>query len=179
MSKSKVLLKFADDENYYKCEIQRMSEHMVKVSGLIQDLSGFQIFSDSHVMIGDYSKYVYEYDNPHLDENVFEYTDNGAVYPSEGKDKSLKETLLDELKAYTQEQNQIVANDMAKKLSKESKNITSVLDKTAQASDSQLAELQMTIVDIYATMQEILVALNNSGKTTVDETEENNEEKGV
>lgn len=161
MAKSKVLLKFADDPNFYKCEVQRMSEHMIKVIGLIQDLSGFQLFSDSHVMIGDYSTYVHEYDNPNLDENVFEYTDNGAEYPSEGADKSLKETILDELKAYTREQNQILTNDMTKTLSKESKNISDTLEKTTELTDSQFEELQETIVDIYATMQEILLALNN------------------
>ena len=71
MSKTKVLLKFADDNNFYKCEVQRMSEHMIKVIGLIQDLSGFQLYSDSKELIGDYSTYVYEYNNPNLGENIF------------------------------------------------------------------------------------------------------------
>lgn len=167
MAKTKVLLKFADDENFYKCEVQRMSEHMIKVSGLVQDLSGFQIFSDSHVMIGDYSTYVYEYDNPNLDENVFEYTDNGANYPEEGADKSLKETIKDELKTIILEQSQSLTKQFTEAMTKTTKSIDELMDKTSDVNNSQLEEIQESIIDIYTTMQEILVALHS--KDTTDE----------
>jgi hypothetical protein len=163
MSKTKVLLKFADDNNFYKCEVQRMSEHMIKVIGLIQDLSGFQLYSDSKELIGDYSTYVYEYDNPNLGENIFEYTDNGAVYPSEGADKSLEESIMEKVKNYTDTQSQILQTNFSKTLDKTKDAINEVMSEDKNVSLSQFNELQDTVIDIYSTMQEILVTLN-SGK---------------
>jgi hypothetical protein len=163
MSKTKVLLKFADDNNFYKCEVQRMSEHMIKVIGLIQDLSGFQLYSDSKELIGDYSTYVYEYDNPNLGENIFEYTDNGAVYPSEGADKSLEESIMEKVKNYTDTQRQILQTSFSKTLDKTKDAINEVMSEYKNVSLSKFNELQDTVIDIYSTMQEILVTLN-SGK---------------
>jgi hypothetical protein len=163
MSKTKVLLKFADDNNFYKCEVQRMSEHMIKVIGLIQDLSGFQLYSDSKELIGDYSTYVYEYDNPNLGENIFEYTDNGAVYPSEGADKSLEESIMEKVKNYADTQSQILQTNFSKTLDKTKDAINEVMSEDKNVSLSQFNELQDTVIDIYSTMQEILVTLN-SGK---------------
>jgi hypothetical protein len=163
MSKTKVLLKFADDNNFYKCEVQRMSEHMIKVIGLIQDLSGFQLYSDSKELIGDYSTYVYEYDNPNLGENIFEYTDNGAVYPSEGADKSLEESIMEKVKNYADTQSQILQTNFSKTLDKTKDTINEVMSEDKNVSLSQFNELQDTVIDIYSTMQEILVTLN-SGK---------------
>jgi hypothetical protein len=163
MSKTKVLLKFADDNNFYKCEVQRMSEHMIKVVGLIQDLSGFQLYSDSKELIGDYSTYVYEYDNPNLGENIFEYTDNGAVYPSEGADKSLEESIMEKVKNYADTQSQILQTNFSKTLDKTKDAINEVMSEDKNVSLSQFNELQDTVIDIYSTMQEILVTLN-SGK---------------
>jgi hypothetical protein len=163
MSKTKVLLKFADDNNFYKCEVQRMSEHMIKVIGLIQDLSGFQLYSDSKELIGDYSTYVYEYDNPNLGENIFEYTDNGAVYPSEGTDKSLEESIMEKVKNYADTQSQILQTNFSKTLDKTKDAINEVMSEDKNVSLSQFNELQDTVIDIYSTMQEILVTLN-SGK---------------
>lgn len=169
MSKTKVLLKFADDNNFYKCEVQRMSEHMIKVIGLIQDLSGFQLFSDSKEMIGDYSSYVYEYQNPNLGENIFEYTDNGAVYPSEGSDKSLEESIMEKIKSYTSEQTQILQTEFGKVIDKTKSDIDKIMDTNETVSLSQFNELQDTIIDIYSTMQEILMKLNeNSGEDNKD-----------
>lgn len=165
MSKTKVLLKFADDNNFYKCEVQRMSEHMIKVIGLIQDLSGFKLYSDSKELIGDYSTYVYEYDNPNLGENIFEYTDNGAVYPSEGADKSLEESIMEKVKNYTDTQSQILQTNFSKTLDKAKDAINEVMSEDKNVSLSQFNELQDTVIDIYSTMQEILVSLN-SGKDT-------------
>lgn len=164
MSKTKVLLKFADDNNFYKCEVQRMSEHMIKVIGLIQDLSGFQLYSESKEMIGDYSTYVYEYQNPNLGENIFEYTDNGAKYPSEGADKSLEESIMEKMKNYTSEQTQIIQTKFGKAIDKTKSDIDKIMDANETVSLSQFNELQDTIIDIYSTMQEILMKLNeNSG----------------
>ena len=165
MSKTKVLLKFADDNNFYKCEVQRMSEHMIKVIGLIQDLSGFQLYSDSKELIGDYSTYVYEYNNPNLGENIFEYTDNGAVYPSEGADKSLEESIMEKVKNYADTQSQILQTNFSKTLDKTKDAINEVMSEDKNVSLSQFNELQDTVIDIYSTMQEILVSLN-SGKDT-------------
>ena len=164
MSKTKVLLKFADDNNFYKCEVQRMSEHMIKVIGLIQDLSGFQLYSESKEMIGDYSTYVYEYQNPNLGENIFEYTNNGAEYPSEGADKSLEESIMEKMKNYTSEQTQILQTKFGKAIDKTKSDIDKIMDTNETVSLSQFNELQDTIIDIYSTMQEILMKLNeNSG----------------
>jgi hypothetical protein len=136
---------------------------MIKVIGLIQDLSGFQLYSDSQELIGDYSTYVYEYDNPNLGENIFEYTDNGAVYPSEGADKSLEESIMEKVKNYADTQSQILQTNFSKTLDKTKDAINEVMSEDKNVSLSQFNELQDTVIDIYSTMQEILVTLN-SGK---------------
>lgn len=161
---TKVLLKFADDENFYKCEVQRMSEHMVKVSGLIQDLSGFQIFSESKTMIGDYSEYTYEYDNPNLDDNVFEYTDNEAKYPDEGADKSQKEQIKDELKVYTDELIQKAKASISQSVEEAIDSINKVVSKVEEATEAQalqVDELQTTLIDLYEAINSLNETLNN------------------
>lgn len=167
---TKVLLKFADDDNFYKCEVQRMSEHMIKVIGLIQDLSGFQIFSEAKTMIGDYSKYTYEYANPNLDENTYEYTDNGAVYPDEGSDKSQKEQIKDELEVYADS----LITKAKKSINDTVSNIESELKADIEdmdlATGSQITELQDTLLELYEAIDTLTELLNETLSTTDDTT---------
>lgn len=172
--KSRVLLKFADDENFYKCEVQRMSEHMIKVVGLIQDLSGFQIFTDSKDMIGDYSNYVHEYANPNLGDNIYEYTDNGAMYPDEGADKSLKEQILDELKTYIDAQAEIIETKLNKSLDDLKRELNQTIESNKEDAIAQFDELQDTLIDVYSTIQDISFTVNTiaGDKTRNSDSEE-------
>lgn len=168
MATTRVLLKFTDDDNYYRCEVQRMSEHMIKVIGLIQDLSGFQIFSDSLVMIGDYSAYTYEYANPYLDSNTYEYTDNGAKYPSEGADKSQKEQIKEELEAYTDtliSKAKKTLNDTVTEVQTE---INKSITELNESASTQIDEIQASLLEVYEAVMELVNTINATVKTETD-----------
>lgn len=168
MATTRVLLKFTDDDNYYRCEVQRMSEHMIKVIGLIQDLSGFQIFSDSLVMIGDYSTYTYEYANPYLDSNTYEYTDNGAEYPSEGADKSQKEQIKEELEAYTDtliSKAKKTLNDTVVEVQSE---INKSITELNESASTQIDEIQASLLEVYEAIMKLVDTINATVKTDTD-----------
>ena len=78
-------IKIVGDTTKYQGKLERMGLHLIKVSGLIQHTSGFRLYLDNDVLIGDYSNFVYPYLDPDLGEGVYEYSDNNMDYDDEGK----------------------------------------------------------------------------------------------
>ena len=73
-------IKIVGDTTKYQGKLERIGLHLIKVSGLIQHTSGFRLYLDNDVLVGDYSTFVYPYLDPNLGEGVFEYSDNNMQY---------------------------------------------------------------------------------------------------
>ena len=71
--------------------IRIVGDTTIKVSGLIQHESGFRLYLDNDVMIGDYSKFIYPYEDPNLGEGVYMYSDNNLVYEEEVNKPTIEE----------------------------------------------------------------------------------------
>ncbi len=70
-------IKFLDNDDHFQGIIKVIDEHTVEVRNCFRNLSGFQLFTDSDFMFGDYSKFNYDYEEPIAEENVYKYTDDG------------------------------------------------------------------------------------------------------
>ena len=80
-----MFIRIVGDTTKYQGKLERIGLHLIKVSGLIQHESGFRLYLDNDVMIGDYSKFIYPYEDPNLGEGVYMYSDNNMNYEDEGK----------------------------------------------------------------------------------------------
>lgn len=78
-------VKIVGDTAKYHAKLERMGEHLIKVSGLVQNTNGFRMYLDNDTLIGDYSKYIYPYLDPTLGEGIYMYSDNNMNYEDEGK----------------------------------------------------------------------------------------------
>ena len=76
-------IKIVGDTTKYQGKLERVGTHLIKVSGLIQHTSGFRLYTDNDVLVGDYSKFVFPYLDPTLGEGVYEYSDNDMSYDGE------------------------------------------------------------------------------------------------
>jgi hypothetical protein len=76
-------IKIVGDTTKYQGKLERVGLHLIKVSGLIQHTSGFRLYTDNDILVGDYSKFVYPYLDPHLGEGIYEYSDNDMSYEDE------------------------------------------------------------------------------------------------
>ena len=73
-------IKIVGDTTKYQGKLERVGLHLIKVSGLIQHTSGFRLYLDNDVLVGDYSTFVYPYLNPNLGEGIYMYSDNNLSY---------------------------------------------------------------------------------------------------
>ena len=78
-------IKIVGDTTKYQGKLERVGLHLIKVSGLIQHTSGFRLYLDNDVLVGDYSTFVYPYLDPNLGEGVYEYSDNNMDYEEDEK----------------------------------------------------------------------------------------------
>ena len=78
-------IKIVGDTTKYQGTLERIGLHLIKVSGLIQHTSGFRLYLDNDVLVGDYSTFVYPYLDPNLGEGVYEYSDNNMDYEEESQ----------------------------------------------------------------------------------------------
>ena len=69
-------IKFLNSEEHLDGKVKIIDDHTIEVSGCNKNLSGFQLFTDSDFMFGDYSKYKYDYEQPDLGTNVHRYTND-------------------------------------------------------------------------------------------------------
>lgn len=86
-----MFIRIVGDTTKYKGKLERIGLHLIKVSGLIQHESGFRLYLDNDVMIGDYSKFIYPYEDPNLGEGVYMYSDNNLVYEEEVNKPTIEE----------------------------------------------------------------------------------------
>ena len=84
-------IRIVGDTTKYQGKLERIGLHLIKVSGLIQHESGFRLYLDNDVMVGDYSNFVYPYLDPNLGEGVFMYSDNNMDYEEESTKPSKEE----------------------------------------------------------------------------------------
>lgn len=91
-------IKIVGDTTKYQGKLERMGLHLIKVSGLIQHTSGFRLYTDNDILVGDYSQFVYPYLDPTLGEGVYEYSDNDMSYDDEeqpSKDEQERQKIED------------------------------------------------------------------------------------
>lgn len=86
-----MFIRIVGDTTKYQGKLERIGLHLIKVSGLIQHKSGFRLYLDNDVMVGDYSKFIYPYEDPNLGEGVYMYSDNNLVYEEEINKPTIEE----------------------------------------------------------------------------------------
>ena len=84
-------IRVVGDTTKYQGKLERIGLHLIKVSGLVQHESGFRLYLDNDVMVGDYSNFIYPYLDPDLGEGVFMYSDNHMDYEEESTKPSKEE----------------------------------------------------------------------------------------
>lgn len=92
-------IRVVGDTTKYQGKLERIGLHLIKVSGLVQHMSGFRLYLDNDVMVGDYSKFVYPYLDPDLGEGVFMYSDNNMDYEEESTKPSKEEQKKKEIES--------------------------------------------------------------------------------
>ena len=152
-------IKMVGDATKYQGTLENVGSHLIKVSGLIQHTSGFQLYLDNDVLVGDYSDYIYPYNDPNLGEGVFEYSNNNMVY--------------EEIEAPTREE-------------QEEKKIQSVITKTVSEDiyslTEQIADITSLLTPIYEALLELQEKLNVESEEVEEEKveqEANVEEENV
>lgn len=86
-----MFIRIVGDTTKYQGKLERIGLHLIKVSGLIQHKSGFRLYLDNDIMVGDYSKFIYPYEDPNLGEGVYMYSDNNLVYEEEVNKPTIEE----------------------------------------------------------------------------------------
>ncbi len=139
-------IRMVGDTTKYHGKLERIGLHLIKVTGLIQNTTGFRLYLDNDVMVGDYSKFIYPYLDPHLGEGIFEYSDNNMDYEEEQHKPSKEE--------------------------EEEEKIVSIVDKhwsnDLYSMTNQLVEMQ----DISIAMYEVLLDIVDRLPPTPNEDEE-------
>lgn len=90
-----MILQFMNKMIKENATCKKISEHVVEVKGLEQNLSGFKIFTENDALIGDYSSYTTLYRTV---DGGFQYSNDGSVY-EEPIPEPVPEPTLDEVKA--------------------------------------------------------------------------------
>ena len=135
-------IKIVGDTTKYQGVLENVGSHLIKVSGLIQHTSGFQLFLDDDTLIGDYSDYIYPYNDPNLGEGVYEYSDNNLSY--------------EEFEAPTKEE-------------QEQQKIKSIITKSVGQDIASLKARVDELTDAVASLYEAILELQNA---PTEETEE-------
>ena len=124
-----------------------MSSHIIKVSGLIQHTSGFRLYLDNDVLVGDYSAFIYPYNNPNLGEGVYEYSDNNSQYEEEEKPSKEEE---------------------------ERQKIEQIIEQKVGGDIASLAQQMVEVSNILAPMYEVILEIQETliSQENTEETEE-------
>jgi hypothetical protein len=143
-------IKMVGDTAKYQGTLERVGLHLIKVSGLIQHTSGFRLYLDNDILVGDYSTFVYPYLNPNLGEGVYEYSDNNMDYEEEEK-----------------------PSDDEKERQKIEKIITEKVGGDIELLTQQMIEMSNILAPMYEVILEIQNTLNPQDEKNVDENTEN------
>lgn len=151
-------IKMVGDTTKYQGKLERMDLHLIKVSGLIQHTSGFRLYLDNDVLVGDYSNFIYPYLDPTLGEGVYEYSDNNMSY--DDKDQPSKE----------EEERQKIEYIIDKKVGKDIESLS-----------QQLIEVSNILAPMYEVIMEIQEALTptDNDDTPSEEPEESEKPEEV
>ena len=136
-------IRVVGDTTKYQGKLERIGLHLIKVSGLVQHESGFRLYLDNDVMVGDYSKFVYPYLDPDLGEGVFMYSDNNMDYEEEEKKPSKEE--------------------------QERQKIEKIINQTVGEDITNLSEQITEFSNILAPMYEVILDIQNSIKSQENE----------
>lgn len=142
-------IRIVGDTTKYQGKLERIGLHLIKVSGLIQHESGFRLYLDNDVMVGDYSNFVYPYLDPNLGEGVFMYSDNNMDYEEESTKPSKEE--------------------------QKQKEIEGIVLKTVGADINALAQQCIAINDSLLPMYEVLLEIQEAITPSEDEPSEGGE----
>ena len=142
-------IRIVGDTTKYQGKLERIGLHLIKVSGLIQHESGFRLYLDNDVMVGDYSNFVYPYLDPDLGEGVFMYSDNNMDYEEESTKPSKEE--------------------------QKQKEIAGIVLKTVGADINALAQQCIAINDSLLPMYEVLLEIQEALTPSEDEPSEGGE----
>ena len=135
-------IKIVGDTTKYQGVLENVGSHLIKVSGLIQHTSGFQLFLDDDTLIGDYSDYIYPYNDPNLGEGVYEYSDNNLSY--------------EEFEAPTKEE-------------QEQQKIESIITKSVGQDIASLKARVDELTDVVASLYEVILELQDTPTEEKDE----------
>ena len=140
-------IKIVGDTTKYQGTLERVDLHLIKVSGLTQHTSGFRLYLDNDVLVGDYSTFVYPYLNPNLGEGVYEYSDNNMEY--------------EDFEQPTQEE-------------KERQKIESIIEQKVGSDIASLAQQMVEVSNILAPMYEVILEIQEAlvSQENTEETEE-------
>lgn len=152
-------IRMVGDTTHYRGTLERIGLHLIKVSGLIQHMSGFRLYLDNDIMVGDYSAFTYPYLDPNLGEGVYMYSDNNMDYEEEQSKPSKEE--------------------------QEKQKIERIIDDKVGKDIDSLSQQLININDMILPMYEVLLDIQEALTPTKEKqetetpTEENEEEKVV
>ena len=147
-------IKIVGDTTKYQGKLERIGLHLIKVSGLIQHTSGFRLYLDNDIMVGDYSTFIYPYLDPYLGEGVFEYSDNNMDWEEESK------------KPTPQEQEKKKIEEI----------VHGVIDKEMDSLSNQVDEIENILIPMYEVLLEIEEIIQELIPPEPDEGEEGEDE---
>lgn len=136
-------IKMVGDNAKYQGKLERIGAHLIKVSGLIQHTSGFRLYLDNDTMVGDYSNFVYSYDDPNLGEGIYMYSDNNMNY----KEESQRPTKEEE----------------------ERQKIKDVIEKTVSGDINTLTKQVLNINETLLPMYEVLMSIQEMLQQSAEE----------
>ncbi len=153
-------IKMVGDTTKYQGALERMNAHLIRVSGLIQHNSGFRLYLDDDTLIGDYSAFVYTYDNPNLGLGVYEYSDNNMAYNGEIKPSQ------------EEQEKQRIEGMITKYVGDNISNLASQIE--------SIADTLVPMYEIMMTLQNALVPQEEEKEPIIEDTptDDNNKQEG-
>lgn len=139
-------IKIVGDATKYQGKLERVNLHLIKVSGLIKHESGFRLYLDNDVMVGDYSNFIYPYNDPNLGEGIFMYSDNNMNYEEENNKPSKEEQRKKEIETV----------------------VLKTVGSDINSLSEQLISMNETLLPMYEVLIQIQEALTNSSETPND-----------
>ena len=145
-------IKIVGDTTKYQGKLERVGLHLIKVSGLIQHTSGFRLYTDNDILVGDYSKFVYPYLDPNLGEGIYEYSDNDMSYDDE---------------------------EQPSKDEQERQKIEDIIEKKVGGDIASLSQQLIEVSNILAPMYEVILEIQEALTPPQDDEETPSEEETV
>lgn len=140
-------IKIVGDTTKYQGKLERVGLHLIKVSGLVQHTSGFRLYLDNDVLVGDYSTFVYPYLDPNLGAGIYMYSDNNLNYEE------------DTIKPSKEEEERKKIEDV----------ITKMVSADINTLSNQLNDISEMLLPMYEVILDIQNALQPQEENNTDE----------